>query len=314
MIDGNTKVSDLLDVSETQNELEHKAHEHGAIDKDFYEKLPEWQAFVLDRFDNLFYGRPWFEEAWQKYRSHVMDSEMKNIRAPGYIFNDYIKKDHELNPKDVRYNLEGDYYLYPELRSEKERKEDMREVCYSEEDINSLKHYGVKGQQWGVRRFQNADGTLTEEGRARYGAQVEKIISQNKGKVSEKTATKVVLDKAEQAEQEQYVRKAAEASQAAIKSVNDIGNGVKAVGDGVRNMIPDKPGTTIRGTYPDLSDQELKRRIQRIQDEQRYSDLKGDTKYVKSGQEKAREAIQTLTGAVGLATAVAGLIIAIRNK
>ena len=32
-----------------------------------------------------------------------------------------------------------------------------------------LKHYGILGQKWGIRRFQNADGTLTEEGRARYG-------------------------------------------------------------------------------------------------------------------------------------------------
>jgi tRNA A37 N6-isopentenylltransferase MiaA len=32
----------------------------------------------------------------------------------------------------------------------------------------SLAHYGVQGQKWGVRRFQNEDGTLTEEGKARY--------------------------------------------------------------------------------------------------------------------------------------------------
>ena len=31
-----------------------------------------------------------------------------------------------------------------------------------------LKHYGIKGQRWGVRRFENTDGTLTEEGRRRY--------------------------------------------------------------------------------------------------------------------------------------------------
>lgn len=31
-----------------------------------------------------------------------------------------------------------------------------------------LIHYGIKGQQWGVRRYQNEDGTLTEEGKARY--------------------------------------------------------------------------------------------------------------------------------------------------
>ena len=32
-----------------------------------------------------------------------------------------------------------------------------------------LMHHGVKGMRWGVRNYQNADGTLTAEGRARYG-------------------------------------------------------------------------------------------------------------------------------------------------
>lgn len=31
-----------------------------------------------------------------------------------------------------------------------------------------LAHHGVKGQKWGVRRYQNDDGTLTAEGKARY--------------------------------------------------------------------------------------------------------------------------------------------------
>ena len=31
-----------------------------------------------------------------------------------------------------------------------------------------LMHFGIKGQKWGVRRFQNEDGTLTEEGKKRY--------------------------------------------------------------------------------------------------------------------------------------------------
>ncbi len=33
---------------------------------------------------------------------------------------------------------------------------------------DELYHHGIKGQKWGVRRFQNEDGTLTEEGKARY--------------------------------------------------------------------------------------------------------------------------------------------------
>lgn len=30
-----------------------------------------------------------------------------------------------------------------------------------------LEHHGILGQKWGVRRFKNADGTLTEKGKAR---------------------------------------------------------------------------------------------------------------------------------------------------
>lgn len=32
-----------------------------------------------------------------------------------------------------------------------------------------LVHHGIKGQRWGIRRYQNPDGTLTEEGKQRYG-------------------------------------------------------------------------------------------------------------------------------------------------
>ena len=33
-------------------------------------------------------------------------------------------------------------------------------VTYS----NELYHYGIKGQKWGIRRYQNPDGSLTDEG------------------------------------------------------------------------------------------------------------------------------------------------------
>lgn len=34
---------------------------------------------------------------------------------------------------------------------------------------NYLAHYGIKGQKWGVRRYQNSDRTWTAEGKIRYG-------------------------------------------------------------------------------------------------------------------------------------------------
>lgn len=34
--------------------------------------------------------------------------------------------------------------------------------------LDELQHHGILGQRWGVRRYQNADGTLTEAGKRRY--------------------------------------------------------------------------------------------------------------------------------------------------
>ena len=35
-------------------------------------------------------------------------------------------------------------------------------------DEEYLEHHGIKGQKWGVRRYTNEDGTLTDEGLKKY--------------------------------------------------------------------------------------------------------------------------------------------------
>lgn len=43
---------------------------------------------------------------------------------------------------------------------------DILTIALSDQE---LCHHGILGQKWGVRRYQNADGSLTDEGKKRYG-------------------------------------------------------------------------------------------------------------------------------------------------
>ena len=42
-----------------------------------------------------------------------------------------------------------------------------------------LAHYGIKGMKWGVRRYQNKDGSLTEAGKKKYKSQEDRMKAKN---------------------------------------------------------------------------------------------------------------------------------------
>ena len=48
------------------------------------------------------------------------------------------------------------------------------------EDTDELIHHGVVGMKWGVRRYQNKDGTLTPAGKKRYDRDIQTNLSKKK--------------------------------------------------------------------------------------------------------------------------------------
>ena len=45
---------------------------------------------------------------------------------------------------------------------------------------NELMHWGIKGMKWGVRRYQNKDGSLTPAGKKRYDKEMAKLKEEEK--------------------------------------------------------------------------------------------------------------------------------------
>ena len=152
-----------------------------------------------------------------------------------------------------------------------------------------LIHHGIPKQRWGVRRFQNKDGSLTAAGKRRYGSSNEhgNTISNKEGKKQLRR---------------DYKKADATAAEAVLsgtsKVLNDAGNTVGNIGKNKSKVVNEHD-------YSKMSDDELRKRINRLNMERNYGELTDDTKRVRTGADWTREVLQTTGAIAGVAATVA---------
>lgn len=121
---------------------------------------------------------------------------------------------------------------------------------------NELMHWGIKGMKWGVRRYQNKDGSLTPAGKKRYDKEMAKLKEEEKI-AKNKLRTQAKLNKLDEK------RKEIEA----LKSGKPIAKSTKQ---------HSKP------SVKDMSDEELRQTVNRLLMEQQYAKL--NPQQVSAGQ------------------------------
>lgn len=68
-----------------------------------------------------------------------------------------------------KFNLQSDTEMAKKLAGRGWAHDGLEGGTTFEGESDDLSHWGIKGMKWGIRRFQNKDGSLTPEGKKRYG-------------------------------------------------------------------------------------------------------------------------------------------------
>lgn len=156
-------------------------------------------------------------------------------------------------------------------------------------DVTFLAHHGVTGQKWGVRRYQEKDGSLTPEGRQHWGIgparEKIKLVWKNRKVFRPKTeAEKKKLLKAKEAKKAENEKKREE--NAAKRAERN-----KAALDAKREkLIREGDPKTLYKNRKLLSDEDLDRALNRID---KLKGLKPEDEAAKKSLQQTKENRQT---------------------
>lgn len=185
------------------------------VDKDVLKKaLEDFNTFATNRHNS---GDPITGEEWDEEIAKAIN---KATKAKKEADKKAEKESKTAKQSDSFYEhyLAHHGVFHPFEEREEEMNNDWNE--YRDE----LYHHGIRGQKWGVRRFQNADGSLKSAGKARYAFSAKaaghralaKVYSVNENFYSKHTKNKALASMNANAKNEQ-LKKAEAAQKAANK-------------------------------------------------------------------------------------------------
>lgn len=139
-----------------------------------------------------------------------------------------------------------------------------------------LMHWGVPGMKWGIRRYQNKDGTLTEAGKKRYDKEMEKAKAAAKI-VKNRERTQAKMDKLN------ALRADTEARKKALDGKDD-GDLEKTLKSKAKEQKVKK-----KKSIKEMTDEELQAKIDRMNLEKKYKDLMKERQPDKQNSSKGKE-------------------------